>query len=72
MEDLVVIAVKNTVMSYLEKQMSQDIQLNPDMRFVSIINDIIERICRSKPETAACCAAWVTNKMPPGYINIFC
>lgn len=68
MEDLVIIAVKNTVMNYLENQLSQHIQLNPDLRFASIINDMIERICRSKPEAAACCAAWVTDKMPPGYL----
>ncbi|KAG8188054.1 hypothetical protein JTE90_009927 [Oedothorax gibbosus] len=71
MDDLVIIAVKNTVVSYLEKQSSQHILLNPDMRFVSIINDMIERICRSKPESAACCAAWVTNKMPPGGNKVY-
>lgn len=52
-------------MSYLEQQSSQNVSLNHDTRFVSIINDMIERI--AEPEASACCAGWVTEKMPAGY-----
>ncbi|GFT85368.1 kinetochore-associated protein 1 [Nephila pilipes] len=63
-DHLIIIAVKNSVVNYLSRRNSPRILLNPDVRFVFMINNIIGKI--KVLESSVACASWVANKMPPG------
>ncbi|GFX75929.1 kinetochore-associated protein 1, partial [Trichonephila clavipes] len=63
-DHLIIMAVKNSVVNYLNRQHSPHFLLSPDTRFVNIIHNIIGKI--KVLESSVACASWVANIMPPG------
>ncbi|GFY69053.1 kinetochore-associated protein 1 [Trichonephila inaurata madagascariensis] len=63
-DHLIIMAVKNSVVNYLNRQHSPHVLLSPDTRFVNIIHNIIGKI--KVLESSVACASWVANIMPPG------
>ncbi|GIY67725.1 kinetochore-associated protein 1, partial [Caerostris darwini] len=63
-DDLILVAVMNTVTSYLKRHSTPYILLYPDMKFVSMIREMISKI--KVPESSVACASWVADNVPPG------
>ncbi|GIX99145.1 kinetochore-associated protein 1 [Caerostris extrusa] len=63
-DDLILVAVMNTVTSYLKRHSTPYILLYPDMKFVNMIREMISKI--KVPESSVACASWVADNVPPG------
>lgn len=66
-DHLIMIAARNTVTNYVEKQKpvtTSGMDFTPDHSFLRSLRELLLKI--NDPDTCVACARWITGKMPPG------